>query len=848
MSDQRANVVAYIEKGLHCFSIGQFEEARSFWTKALEIEPHNAQVLEFLQYVSPQGYSTPPGGTPMPASQDSDLEALPRYGETGSGTQPAPKQALRWNSWSSSHPNEQPGASYNEELSDSQPFADAQEVWLPQEERASQWNSSEKSSPSQEHPLFHQEGQRSEGGYFPGQPVGSRHPSQREPAKAAQAGWLKQGLYNQKPSHVEQHHAHHPGTPGRGQNNPDLSTQFLKPLPELSVNPNELMDENTIQSPVPLDPVGFGNSQAPPSSVGASLSGYSSEHHQIYEEDLAAPDDAFSSEIPPGALPTHGMTGSGNDETQHNFAGPTDDGIEQPSFASHWKQNRLKTQFFQPVAAPLDNFLPPEEVGLDASGEFLSGPADADAYSYMTPEPLSGALEEVPFFQEEPLGPQQEAAVHFQKDGSFATIEPIQNDLEHPYQNYGQQGCEPNTHYEPQQGYEQQHTQQGYEQQHTQQGYEQQHTQQNYGFHKDQRAYANTADHPSYGQSIEPQPQDNTVVHSVFEPSQDQNYGYAEQRVPEDSGVQSHFSHDDLEFLLGDEPSLPDEWEDVNEDEIMQPLSEDSLELVFQEDGGRETSTPVETRTILNQEPAAYDAGTHLEQPPVPILGANDATPPAGVTAFQPDRPPVVVRQSQESLAAVVSDVSHVISTADSAFEPMTAMEPALAETMTVEPVSQRTGSTAEHHAINVFDMPTSAKQTSEPTHDSAVDEELSILLSGIEDLLAEEDFIGAKELLDVAILQAPKNSKIKILYDLCEKKVSEIFREEIKSLDATPRLCMDMNTVLKMRLNHRDGYILSQVDGLTSIADLLAISGFEEDELFLILGQLAHREVIEWV
>lgn len=249
--------------------------------------------------------------------------------------------------------------------------------------------------------------------------------------------------------------------------------------------------------------------------------------------------------------------------------------------------------------------------------------------------------------------------------------------------------------------------------------------------------------------------------------------------------------------------------------------------------------------------------------PPVQVR-QRSALPNVPTGEFSATSQPVVVQRGGKGESAVLSPLANQALSPmsphmGSPFEPMkpgahqqnTFLEPGYAETLLPEdapPPVASDGTTSEHSLGQVFDMPTSTgpAEHTPPETSSGLSHDLSVLLSGIEDLLAEEDFVGAKELLDVAMQQAPSNAKIKILYQLCEKKVAEIYRQQFHSLQMIPRMIVPMQKILSLRLNHRDGYILSQIDGITSISDILAISGFDENELFSILGQLNHRGVIK--
>ena len=85
-------------------------------------------------------------------------------------------------------------------------------------------------------------------------------------------------------------------------------------------------------------------------------------------------------------------------------------------------------------------------------------------------------------------------------------------------------------------------------------------------------------------------------------------------------------------------------------------------------------------------------------------------------------------------------------------------------------------------------------------------------------------------------------NSKL-----LDESSVQSV-QEAQQSLDdpsRIPRLLMNEPDLIWQRLNHREGYILSQIDGKTSYGDLFEIAGLPEDKTRRILIRLLRAGVI---
>jgi hypothetical protein len=63
--------------------------------------------------------------------------------------------------------------------------------------------------------------------------------------------------------------------------------------------------------------------------------------------------------------------------------------------------------------------------------------------------------------------------------------------------------------------------------------------------------------------------------------------------------------------------------------------------------------------------------------------------------------------------------------------------------------------------------------------------------------------------------------------------------------LDCVPRLAVGARELSLMPLDHREGFLLSMVDGMTSIETILDLCAMPADEAFEILESLAIRGVL---
>lgn len=68
---------------------------------------------------------------------------------------------------------------------------------------------------------------------------------------------------------------------------------------------------------------------------------------------------------------------------------------------------------------------------------------------------------------------------------------------------------------------------------------------------------------------------------------------------------------------------------------------------------------------------------------------------------------------------------------------------------------------------------------------------------------------------------------------------------EVLENLQTVPRQLIDETDVVWQRLNHREGYVLSQIDGQTSFAELIDIAGLPAAKTKRILVRLLTSGVI---
>ena len=71
------------------------------------------------------------------------------------------------------------------------------------------------------------------------------------------------------------------------------------------------------------------------------------------------------------------------------------------------------------------------------------------------------------------------------------------------------------------------------------------------------------------------------------------------------------------------------------------------------------------------------------------------------------------------------------------------------------------------------------------------------------------------------------------------------MLESKLGDLDRVPRLLIASEELIWLNLNHRAGFVLSQIDGAVTFDDLIALSGMSRLDTLKIIVELIHNKVI---
>lgn len=117
--------------------------------------------------------------------------------------------------------------------------------------------------------------------------------------------------------------------------------------------------------------------------------------------------------------------------------------------------------------------------------------------------------------------------------------------------------------------------------------------------------------------------------------------------------------------------------------------------------------------------------------------------------------------------------------------------------------------------------------------------------MRGARELFDLGDFSGSLDLVEKALRTNPNHDGALAYMQRNEATLLRMYESKLGSLHKTPRQLIPPDEVIWMNMHHKAGFILSQVDGMMSYDDLLAISGMSRFDTMRILHDLVQQGII---
>ena len=119
-------------------------------------------------------------------------------------------------------------------------------------------------------------------------------------------------------------------------------------------------------------------------------------------------------------------------------------------------------------------------------------------------------------------------------------------------------------------------------------------------------------------------------------------------------------------------------------------------------------------------------------------------------------------------------------------------------------------------------------------------------LLGEMEDLYALDDLTGALRCAELVLGQDPENEQARVCAENCRSRLQSLYASKIGNMEAPVVLALADAELRWLGLDHRSGFLLSRVDGLSNVEELLDICGMPRLEALKALVDLFERGAIK--
>ncbi len=131
------------------------------------------------------------------------------------------------------------------------------------------------------------------------------------------------------------------------------------------------------------------------------------------------------------------------------------------------------------------------------------------------------------------------------------------------------------------------------------------------------------------------------------------------------------------------------------------------------------------------------------------------------------------------------------------------------------------------------------------PDESTSAPANLSRLADEMRGRCARADLSGALATAEIILGQSPDDAEAKACAHACRAKLAEEYTAGIGRLDQVPVLAAPLSELDASSVGHRAGFVLSQVDGETTLEAILDVSGMPSLDALRIVRELLRRGFI---
>lgn len=114
-----------------------------------------------------------------------------------------------------------------------------------------------------------------------------------------------------------------------------------------------------------------------------------------------------------------------------------------------------------------------------------------------------------------------------------------------------------------------------------------------------------------------------------------------------------------------------------------------------------------------------------------------------------------------------------------------------------------------------------------------------------MQDRYAVGDFTGALVVAESILDSNPEDEDAKRYAASCREVLTQMYAARLGSMDQVPSVVVPADQITWLSLDHRAGFLLSLVDGISNIEEILDVSGMSRLDALRIMYTLAQQNVI---
>jgi hypothetical protein len=106
-------------------------------------------------------------------------------------------------------------------------------------------------------------------------------------------------------------------------------------------------------------------------------------------------------------------------------------------------------------------------------------------------------------------------------------------------------------------------------------------------------------------------------------------------------------------------------------------------------------------------------------------------------------------------------------------------------------------------------------------------------------------DYVGALDMADIVLTETPGNLLVRGCRDGCRVALAKVYVEKLGPLDRAPIVITDNAKAQCAPIDHRAGFLLSLVDGTSSLETIIEACGMPRLDALRIVQEMVQRRIV---